>query len=149
LGGKLDWLFFSKLQSLSTESKAFRSASQAYDEGSIPFTRSSKINNLATIERPQNGRSGIASPEQVGIGKKKVLSIETPRAIGHAFRAVVKEAEFPDLRWHDLRHEAISRLFENTDLRDNEIMAITGHLSTEMLKRYSHLRSHRLATRLG
>jgi integrase len=53
------------------------------------------------------------------------------------------------LRRHDLRHEAVSRLFENTDLRDNEIMAISGHLSTEMLKRYSHLRWHRLASRLG
>lgn len=89
-------------------------------------------------------------PENVSVlGKRKVLTIETPRAIGHAFRGVVKEQQFPDLRWHDLRHEAISRLFENTDLRDHEIMAISGHLSTEMLKRYSHLRSHRLATRLG
>jgi integrase len=89
-------------------------------------------------------------PEQKhGIAKHKVLSIESPRAIGHAFRAVIKEAEFPDLRWHDLRHEAVSRLFQNTDLRDNEIIAISGHLSTEMLKRYSHLRSHRLASRLG
>jgi hypothetical protein len=43
----------------------------------------------------------------------------------------------------------VSRLFENTDLRDNEIMAISEHLSTEMRKRYSHLRSHRLASRLG
>ena len=83
------------------------------------------------------------------VGKRNVLPIETPRAIGHAFRAVVKEKDFPDLRWHDLRHEAVSRLFENTDLRDHEIMSVSGHLSTEMLKRYSHLRSHRLAVRLG
>ena len=87
--------------------------------------------------------------KKLGIAKHKVLSIETPRAIGHSFRAVVKGAEFPDLRWHDLRHEAVSRLFESTVLRDNEIMAISEHLSTEMRKRYSHLRSHRLASRLG
>ncbi|HEY1720343.1 MAG TPA: site-specific integrase [Magnetospirillaceae bacterium] len=79
----------------------------------------------------------------------KVLPIETPRAVGHAFRTSVKDDKFPDLRWHDLRHEAISRLFEKTDLRDHEIMAITGHLSPEMLRRYTHLRSHRLAKRLG
>ncbi len=91
----------------------------------------------------------LVPKDTVGIGKRKVLPIETPRAIGHAFRAVIAEKEFPDLRWHDLRHEAISRLFEKTDLRDHEIMAVTGHLSPEMLQRYSHLRSHRLARRLG
>ena len=86
--------------------------------------------------------------KKLGIAKHKVLSIETPRAIGHSFGAIVKGAEFPDLRWHDLRHEAVNRLFENIDLRDNEIMAISEHLSTEMRKRYSHLRSHCLASRL-
>lgn len=76
-------------------------------------------------------------------GKAKVIPIETPRAIGHAFRTSIKDDQFPDLRWHDLRHEGVSRLFENTDLRDHEIMAISGHLSSEMLKRYTHLRSHK------
>jgi len=55
-----------------------------------------------------------------------VFPVETPRAFGHAWRDVVKDENFPDLRGHDLRHEAISRLFERTDLRDNEIMAIFG-----------------------
>jgi len=54
-----------------------------------------------------------------------------------------------DLHFHDLRHEAISRLFERTSLRDVEIMTITGHRSIEMLKRYSHLRSNDLADRMG
>lgn len=78
-----------------------------------------------------------------------VFPVETARAFGHAWRDVVKDDEFPDLRWHDLRHEATSRFFENTDLRDNEIMTITGHLRPEMLKRYAHLRSDRLAPRLN
>ena len=78
-----------------------------------------------------------------------VFPVETGRAFGHAWRDVVKDDKFPDLRWHDLRHEATSRFFENTDLRDNEIMTITGHLRPEMLKRYAHLRSDRLAPRLN
>ncbi len=49
-----------------------------------------------------------------------------------AFRDVITEKEFPDLRWHDLRHEGISRLLELTDLSDHEIMAITGHLTPAM-----------------
>lgn len=79
---------------------------------------------------------------------EKVLPVQTSRGIIHAFRDAIREAEFPDLRWHDLRHEGISRLFELTDLRENEIMAITGHLTPAMLTRYTHLRSDRLAVRL-
>lgn len=82
------------------------------------------------------------------IGKRPVLPVETGRGIAHAFRDAVSDAAFPDLRWHDLRHEAISRLFELTDLRDNEIMAISGHLRAEMLARYTHLRADRLGERL-
>ncbi len=78
-----------------------------------------------------------------------VLPIETPRAIGRAWRDVVTEESFPDLRWHDLRHEGISRLFERTNLRDHEIMAISGHLTSDMLERYTHLRAAKLAKRLG
>lgn len=115
----------------------------------LPRTKNDRPRRVPLSRRAVTAFKTLLPKETHGIGKLKVLSIETPRAIGHAFRTVVKEAEFPDLRWHDLRHEAVSRLFENTDLRDNEIMAISGHLSTEMLKRYSHLRSHRLASRLG
>lgn len=89
------------------------------------------------------------------IGPRPVLPVKTPRAIAHAFRDAIsaadKEAQrdaFPDLRWHDLRHEAISRLFELTDLRDHEIMSITGHLTPTMLGRYTHLRGDRLGERL-
>ncbi|MBK8158538.1 MAG: site-specific integrase [Rhodospirillaceae bacterium] len=77
--------------------------------------------------------------------KARVLPIETPRAIGHAFRAAVTDEDFPDLRWHDLRHEAISRLFENPKLRDQEIIAIAGHLSARTLARYTHIRAGSLA----
>jgi integrase len=82
------------------------------------------------------------------IGYKPVLSVETSRGIIHAFRDTVSDKEFPGLRWHDLRHEGISRLFELTDLRESEIMAISGHLTPVMLARYTHLRTYRLGARL-
>jgi integrase len=74
--------------------------------------------------------------------------VDTGRGIIHAFRDALEGKDFPDLRWHDLRHEAISRLFELTDLRENEIMAISGHLTPAMLTRYTHLRADRLGARL-
>ncbi len=60
-----------------------------------------------------------------------------------------RKAKVEDLRFHDLRHEAISRMFENTDLDAMEIKTISGHKTLAMLTRYSHLRTHRLADRLA
>jgi len=57
--------------------------------------------------------------------------------------------EIEDLRLHDLRHEAISRFFENTDLSEMEIAQISGHRDLQTLKRYTHLRAADLADRLG
>lgn len=51
-------------------------------------------------------------------------------------------------RIHDLRHEAISRLFELGTLDMMEIAAISGHKSLQMLKRYTHLRARMLVSKL-
>ncbi|AWU94830.1 tyrosine-type recombinase/integrase [Azospirillum ramasamyi] len=78
-----------------------------------------------------------------------IFEIQTGRAVSHAFTKACCAAEMTNLHFHDLRHEATSRLFEQTDLRDIEIAAITGHKTMEMLKRYAHLRAGKLAMRLG
>lgn len=79
----------------------------------------------------------------------RLFGIEVGRAVSHAFSKAAKAAGLDDLHFHDLRHEATSRLFERTDLRDVEIASITGHKTMEMLKRYAHLRAGDLADRLG
>lgn len=53
-----------------------------------------------------------------------------------------------DLRFHDLRHEATSRLFE-MGLEMMEVASVSGHKSLAMLKRYTHLRAEDLAKKLG
>lgn len=53
-----------------------------------------------------------------------------------------------DLHFHDLRHEAISRLFELGTLDIMEIASISGHKSLSMLKRYTHLRATKLVRKL-
>ena len=53
-----------------------------------------------------------------------------------------------NLRFHDLRHEATSRLFEK-GLNPVEVATITGHKDTKMLMRYTHLRAEDLVGRLG
>jgi len=43
-------------------------------------------------------------------------------------------------RWHDLRHTFVSRLAENPAVSEQTMMALAGHVSKSMLKRYSHIR---------
>ncbi|MDN7184626.1 site-specific integrase [Caballeronia sp. SEWSISQ10-4 2] len=62
--------------------------------------------------------------------------------------ASIEDAEIKTLRWHDLRHEAASRLFEK-GLHPMEVASITGHRSMQMLKRYTHLKPESLLARLG
>jgi len=44
------------------------------------------------------------------------------------------------LRFHDLRHHAITELAESDEGSDSTIMAIAGHVSQRMLNHYSHIR---------
>lgn len=53
-----------------------------------------------------------------------------------------------DLRFHDLRHEATSRLFEK-GLGIMEVASMTGHKSLTMLKRYTHVEARKIAAKLG
>jgi integrase len=71
-----------------------------------------------------------------------------PNTISQAFEQVCEAAGIEGLTFHDLRHEATSRLFEK-GLNPMEVAAITGHKTLQMLKRYTHLRAEDLVNRLG
>ena len=66
----------------------------------------------------------------------------------NAWRRAVKAAGLEDFRFHDLRHEATTRFFEQ-GLGVMEVAAITGHKTMQMLKRYTHLHAEELVARLG
>lgn len=65
------------------------------------------------------------------------------RSVGTAFRRVCRELEIIDLHFHDLRHEATSRLFE-AGFTIEQVALVTGHKDWKMLRRYTHLRPERL-----
>ena len=56
-----------------------------------------------------------------------------------AWRSITEGAGLPGLRFHDLRHHAITELGER-GLSDQTIMSIAGHVSRQMLEHYSHIR---------
>ena len=64
------------------------------------------------------------------------------------FKRARDRAGITDLRFHDLRHTATTRLFER-GLGIMEVASITGHEDLKMLKRYTHLRAEDLVERLG
>lgn len=68
--------------------------------------------------------------------------------VSRTFRETCEKLEIEGLRWHDLRHEACSRLFEK-DLNPMEVASISGHKTLQMLKRYTHLKAEDLAAKLG
>ncbi|MBI2241482.1 MAG: site-specific integrase [Magnetospirillum gryphiswaldense] len=72
----------------------------------------------------------------------------TQDQVTYFFTRSTEKAEIKDLRFHDLRHEATSRLFER-GLNAMEAAAVTGHKTLQMLKRYTHLRAEDLAAKLG
>jgi integrase len=68
-------------------------------------------------------------------------TVTTADSISTRFTRLVKKLGIKDLTFHDLRHEAISRFFEDTDMTATEIMAISGHLDRTQLARYTQLRT--------
>ncbi len=66
-----------------------------------------------------------------------------PRSVGAAFRRACRALGIEGLRFHDLRHEATSRLFE-AGLKIQEVALVTGHRDWKMLNRYTHLRPEHL-----
>ena len=72
----------------------------------------------------------------------------TYEGIHQSYVRACRRAGITGLTFHDLRHEATSRLFEK-GLNPMQVAAITGHKTLQMLKRYTHLRAEDLAKLLG
>lgn len=71
----------------------------------------------------------------------------TPNALRQSWRRACQRARIEDLRFHDLRHEAISRFFE-MGLSVPEVALISGHRDARMLFRYTHLAPNAVRDRI-
>lgn len=72
----------------------------------------------------------------------------TAEAVKLAFRRALERARINDLHFHDLRHEAVSRMFEK-GLGVMEVASVSGHKTLQMLRRYTHLSTDSLLAKLG
>jgi integrase len=72
----------------------------------------------------------------------RITSFDPTRHIGgwrKAWRNLTRKAGLGGLRFHDLRHHAITELAESGE-SEQTILAIAGHVDRRMLERYSHIR---------
>jgi len=105
---------------------------------------------LRAVPHAADGRVFPAGSDNVQRAFRRAVERARERFVAQSKGAHRKpDARFlTDLRFHDLRHEAVSRLFER-GLDAMEVASISGHKTMQMLRRYTHLRAERLADKLG
>ena len=104
---------------------------------------------LAALTPWLEGRavSDLVFPWCADPGDARVVR-KTTALLSRQWARVFEAAGCAELHFHDLRHEATSRLYERTTLSDAQIAKITGHKDPRMLMRYANLRASDLAARL-
>ncbi|WP_187277276.1 site-specific integrase [Methylobacterium sp. WL103] len=111
----------------------------------IPTTKNGHARTI-----PLTGRALVVLREWMApsiTGELRVFPT-TEDAVKTAWRWVMKRAPLPDFRYHDLRHEAVSRFFE-LGLSIPEVALISGHRDYKMLARYTHIRPENVAKKLA
>lgn len=96
-----------------------------------------KIGNHVWCELPPEALAIINSMPKIE-SEERIFPYSTD-AISAAFTRACKILGIQDLRFHDLRHEGISRLFE-CGRNIPQAAAVSGHRSWSSLKRYTHMR---------
>lgn len=87
-------------------------------------------------------------PGDLSQSAERVFVLERT-SLRSVFCYACERAGIENFTWHDLRHEALSRLSEKTDFSMLELVSISGHKTLQMLVKYSHLRAGRLAEKMG
>jgi integrase len=113
--------------------------------GSVARLAMTKNGTARRVPLSPDALAAIAALRQLGGGRLRMPSAD---AISHAFMDARAAAGITDLRLHDLRHEAVSRLFER-GLGIEEVAAISGHRTWSQLKRYTHPKAEKLAEKLA
>jgi integrase len=116
----------------------------------IPFTKTGKARSIPLTDRTT----------QILTERKATSSTDAEFAFpvsANAFRLAWERCkrraagagckDIGELRFHDLRHEAVSRFFE-LGLNTAEVASISGHKDLRMLFRYTHLRPEDIVAKL-
>lgn len=122
----------------------------------VTLRRAQVKGRVAYLEDTKNGERRAVPLSSRALELLKSLPVRmdgryfslSPQSVSNYFPRACAAAGVIGLRYHDLRHEATSRLFER-GFTMMEVASITGHKTLSMLKRYTHLSPHDLAEKLG
>ena len=97
------------------------------------------------VRKSKNGKSRIipltprahANLANMRSGDNESVFPLSANAVRLTFERVSRRAGLMDVRFHDLRHEAISRLFDR-GLTTPEVALLSGHKTVSQLFRYAH-----------
>jgi len=96
----------------------------------------------AFLPMTKNGSSRWVPLSEAAVAKLSKAPRNTDRpfpvtdvAFRQAWDRLRHRANITDLTFHDLRHEAISRMFDN-GIKIHEVMAVSGHRTASQLFRY-------------
>ena len=113
------------------------------------------IGQTATLHTSKNGEGRVVplSSKAVEVlhGLPRNMEAVFPisaHALAANFKRAVKAAGLTNLRFHDLRHTAITQMSRKLP-NVIELASVSGHRSLKMLQRYYHPRPEELARKLG
>jgi integrase len=107
----------------------------------LPITKNGHARTLALTPK------AIAVLKALPRTEARVFPV-SGNAVRLAWERLRSRAGVQGLRFHDLRHEAVSRFFE-AGLSVPEVALMSGHRDTRMLMRYTHLRPEAIAEKLA
>ena len=114
------------------------------EDGDILRIPTSKNGDARRIPLSSKARSVLGGIDR----SHELLFPLRANALNLAWERLKRSQGIHDLRFHDLRHEAISRLFER-GLSLPEVALISGHKDPRMLLRYTHLRAEDVVEKLS
>jgi len=77
------------------------------------------------------------------LSRSEFIFPHNAKSITTAFKKATERVGVEDLRFHDLRHEAISRLFE-LGFDSMVVATFSGHKDINMLRRYTHINANKV-----
>lgn len=107
----------------------------------LPETKNGRARKLALR------RDLLDALKQLPQDTEQVFAVGLDYLVG-AWNKACAMAGIEDLRIHDCRHEALSRLAESGKFTIPELQVFSGHRDVRMLMRYAHLCASKLASKL-
>lgn len=112
--------------------------------------RAARKHHVLNVLRTQLEHAGLDEDDREREVRAVVYKKREPLSLTHDLLAKIEAEDkvMVDLHFHDLRHEATSRMVEAEELSMAEIMKVLGHKSSRMLMRYYEAKAEEMTRKI-